>query len=163
MNKLIAYFKYLGFRFNTSYFDSRFNVQKIAFILKSMGIDVSYRFHLWKHGPYCKLLADDYYKYNTHFGDSDYIISENEKNILNRFSKIMDMDQKLLESVSTIILLDLVYSNVEVVIKKIKEIKPHLSDIEIIDGQNRARELLFQDEFLTEGLQNQIMEWEQID
>ena len=102
-------------------------------------------------------------RYNTHFSNSDYIVSENEKKILNRLSKIMDMDQKLLELVSSIILLGLVYSNVEVVIKKIKEIKPHLSDIEIIDGQNRARELLFQDEFLTEGLQNQIMEWEQID
>ncbi len=163
MNKLIAYLKYLGFRFNTSDFDSRFNVQKIAFILKSMGIDVNYRFHLWKHSPYCTLLSDDYYKYNTHFSDSDYIISKNEKRILNRFSKIMDMDQKLLESVSTIILLDLVYSNVGVVIKKIKEIKPHLSDIEIIDGQNRAKELLFKDEFLTEELRNQILEWEQID
>ena len=160
MNKLISYFKYLGFRFKTSDFDSGFNVQKIAFILKSMGIDVSYRFQLWKHGPYCKLLADDYYKYNTHSSDSDYIISEDEKKILNRFSKIMNMDQKLLESVSTIILLDLVYSSVEVVIKKIKEIKPHLSDIEIIDGQNKAKELLFKDEFLTEELRNQIMEWE---
>ncbi len=163
MNKLIAYFKYLGFRFNTSDFDSRFNVQKIVFILKSMGIDVSYEFRLWKHGPYCTLLADDYYKYNTHSSDSDYIISEDEKKILNGFSKIMDMDQKLLESVSTIILLDLVYSSVEVVIKKIKEIKSHLSDIEIIDGQNKAKELLFKGEFLTEELRNQIMEWEQID
>ena len=125
-----------------------------------MGIDVSYEFRLWKHGPYCTLLADDYYKYNTHSSDSDYIISEDEKKILNRFSKIMNMDQKLLESVSTIILLDLVYSSVEVVIKKIKEIKPHLSDIEIIDGQNKAKELLFKDEFLTEELRNQIMEWE---
>ncbi len=163
MNKLIAYFKYLGFRFDTSDFDSRFNVQKIVFILKSMGIDVSYEFRLWKHGPYCTLLADDYYKYNTHSSDSDYIISEDEKKILNGFSKIMDMDQKLLESVSTIILLDLVYSSVEVVIKKIKEIKSHLSDIEIIDGQNKAKELLFKGEFLTEELRNQIMEWEQID
>jgi uncharacterized protein YwgA len=153
VNKLIAYFKYLGFRFNTSDFDSGFNVQKIAFILKSMGIDVNYRFHLWKQGPYCTLLSDDYYKYNAQFSDSDYIISGDEKKILNRFSKIMDIDQKLLESVSTIILLGLVYSSVGVVINKIKGIKPHLSDIEIIDGQNRAKELLFKDEFLTEELE----------
>ena len=69
----------------------------------------------------CSLYYLDTYKrdnilvkrYNTHFSNSDYIVSENEKKILNRLSKIMDMDQKLLELVSSIILLGLVYQIME--------------------------------------------------
>jgi uncharacterized protein YwgA len=131
-----------------------------------MGMELNYNFHLWKHGPYSSSLAKDYYNINNdshNFNNSDYTIPEREKIILDKFINIFDTNIIQTESASTIMLLNLTYEDVELVEKKMKEIKPHLSDMDIINGQNKAKELLFKDEFLTDELKNEMMEWDNID
>jgi len=166
IKKLIAYFNYLGMKFNINSSEERFQIQKIAFIFKTMGMELNYNFHLWKHGPYSSSLAKDYYNINNdnhNFINSDYIIPEREKIILDKFINIFDTNIIQMESASTIMLLNLTYEDVELVEKKMKEIKPHLSDMDIINGQNKAKELLFKDEFLTDKLKSEMMELDNID
>ena len=131
-----------------------------------MGMELNYNFHLWKHRPYSSSLAKDYYDINNdnhNFNNSGYIIPEREKIILDKFINIFDTNIIQMESASTIMLLNLTYEDVELVEKKMKEIKPHLSDMDIINGQNKAKELLFKDEFLTDELKSEMMEWDNID
>jgi len=166
IKKLIAYFNYLGIKFYINDFNVRFQIQKIAFILKSMGIDLNYNFHLWKYKPYSNHLAKDSYNFymnSYNSNNSDYNIPENEKIILNKFSNILDTNITWIESASIIMFLNLTYKDIDIVKKKIKDIKPHLSDIDIINGQNKAKELLFKDKYLTDELKNEIMEWDNID
>ena len=131
-----------------------------------MGMELNYNFHLWKHRPYSSSLAKDYYDINNdnhNFNNSGYIIPEREKIILDKFINIFDTNIIQMESASTIMLLNLTYEDVELVEKKMKEIKPHLSDMDIINGQNKAKELLFKDEFLTDELKSEMMELDNID
>ena len=74
IKKLIAYFNYLGMKFNINSSEERFQIQKIAFIFKTMGMELNYNFHLWKHRPYSSSLAKDYYDINN---DNHKFIQDN--------------------------------------------------------------------------------------
>ena len=63
--KLIAGLKYWNIQLDNPNDDrnyqSRLILQKLAFLCKSLGIQMNYWFALYKHGPYCPTLTIDYY------------------------------------------------------------------------------------------------------
>ncbi|WP_393972012.1 hypothetical protein OXIME_000613 [Oxyplasma meridianum] len=161
-DKLISYLKYLGKDVEVEAFDSRFSIQKIAFILKSMGLELSYEFIFHHYGVYSKELTNDYYDSKDSFNNysSNHHLSDKEEKILTLFKKTIDMDHSLLESVSTILYFNLVYSNIDNTIKEVKKRKPHLSDYGIILGINKAKELIFKDEDLTVDIKKELEMWD---
>ena len=43
-------------------FDARFRIQKCVFVAQYLGLDRTYRYNLYLHGPYSPSLSQDYYK-----------------------------------------------------------------------------------------------------
>ncbi len=164
-DRLLAYLKYLNIRPDVDNFDSRFMIQKVTYLLKSMGLGVDYDFKLRKHGPYGNVLAHDYYNNKEDFNNlrTDYELTDEEKEKLDLFSETVDKDKNIIESTATIIIMRLQYEYEEAVIEQIKKIKPHLTKEDILSGINTARELLFKDEYLTSELRAEIKAWEEID
>lgn len=164
-DKTIAFLKYLQINPDIEDYESRFRIQKTMAILKSMGAPIDYRFELKNEGPYSKGLSSDYYHYKTQFVEryTDYVITKADKTILNRFLNTMDEDRRSLEAVSTILFKKLEYQDLETTSIKIREIKPHLLDREIMFAQNKAKELMFKDEFVTQELSKEQELWEKAD
>lgn len=51
-------------------FNTRFRIQKCVFVAQHLGLDRTYRYNLYLHGPYSLLLSQDYYKAaNGEIGD----------------------------------------------------------------------------------------------
>lgn len=160
--KLISALKYLGIKCNIEVFECRKKIQKTVYILKAMGMNYSYNFSLYLYGVYSKELADDYYAHEEELKNqtTDYNLPDDDKKILDKFE---DMDNATLEAVSTIIYKDLQYANIKTLLKEIKNIKPRLTDFQIISAQNKAKKLLFKDEYYTAEIKKEIMMWEKVD
>lgn len=43
-------------------FNTRFRIQKCVFVAQHLGLDRTYRYNLYLHGPYSPSLSQDYYK-----------------------------------------------------------------------------------------------------
>lgn len=53
-------------------FNTRFRIQKCVFVAQRLGLDRTYRYNLYLHGPYSPSLSQDYYKAaNGEIGDDD--------------------------------------------------------------------------------------------
>jgi uncharacterized protein YwgA len=163
--KVIDYLKYLGVRLDVSDFESCFLLQKIAFILKDMGLPLEYNFTFWRYGTYSKKLADDYYTFKEDFiNEPEHLnINNSEKQILDKFREVLNLDRLQLEAVSTILYFDLQYKDLNEVITKFKKVKPHIADRDILSAQNKSKQLKFKDEFLTLELKTEIESWESVD
>jgi hypothetical protein len=72
-------------------------------------------------------------------------------------------DNDLMEALTTIIYENIVYTNIEEIIKRIKELKPHLNDLIIISAVDLAKRFLFKNEYLTEEIKKEIEAWDNID
>jgi len=71
--------------------------------------------------------------------------------------------KEVLEAVSIIIEKNLAYENANKVINKIKKVKPHLSEDEILEGINVAKRLLFKEEYLTDEIKKELELWDNVD
>ncbi len=125
---------------------------------------MSYEFAFWKEGTYSKELATDYYGNKEKFisKDTQFTLDNYEKEILDRYRSVMDYDRTLLEAVSTVLFFELQYENLNNVIAKFKEVKPHISVREIMVAQNKSKTLKFKKEFLTPEMKREITLWESI-
>ena len=177
--KIIAILKYLGISINKSdgpdiSFNSRFKIQKIAYLCKALGIELYHQFTIRVHGPYSHVLAQDYYNSPEAIVnlETDYILNESERHIADKIKQNVldhyianDYEIELLEAVSTIIYLkeenpdfsdDEIFANV-------KNMKSHLKETMIIIANNIAKELLFKPEFLTDEIRKELDMWDNID
>lgn len=163
-NKLLAYLKYLDIKPDVDNSISMFMIQNVGFLLKSMNLNVDYNFKLWMHGPYSTVLEHDYYNNMEDFNNlnTNYELIDKEKEKLDLFSETVDKDKNIIENTSMIIIMGLQYKYEEAVIEKISKIKAHLTKADILSGINKARKLLFKDEYLTQGLMAEIKAWDEI-
>ncbi|MHA1729401.1 MAG: hypothetical protein ACTSWY_11800 [Promethearchaeota archaeon] len=170
IKKVIAILKHLGIRPDINVYQWRFFIQKITQISKSLGISLNYDFSIYLAGPYSRILTKDYYLYSDSVNHllTDYtltqeevIISDNIKeNLLNEPIKKL-----FLEAVSTIVYLKKNSPELtdDQIFKTVKSIKAYLNDSTIVIALNKTKELLFQSEFLTPEIQQEIDEWDSID
>jgi len=177
--KIIAILKYLGFSIERSdspviSFNSRFKIQKIAYLCKALGVDLYHKFTIRVHGPYSHVLAQDYYNFPEAIVnlETDYDLDESERqsadkikeNILDHYLT-EDYEIELLEAVSTITYLkeeNPDYSDDDI-FAMVKNMKPHLKEYMIIISNNIAKELLFKPEFLTDEIRKELDMWDNVD
>lgn len=166
--KLNEILSFLGIDPDTSSFDSRMKIQKVTYILKSMGIDLEYPFEFYEHGHgvYSRELAWDYYHsaerltYEKLLCDKEDSLNEKEKIKLDQFKKVDFHNLKMLEAISSIIYLNLTYGYQEDVVERIKRIKPHLGHDLTLMAQNNAKTLLFEESYLTEEIKEELESWD---
>ena len=177
--KIIAILKYLGFSIERSdspdiLFNSRFKIQKIAYLCKGLGIELYHKFTIRVHGPYSHVLAQDYYNFPEAIVnlETDYILNESERQIANKIKENVldhyiakDYETEFLEAVSTITYLkeeNPDFSDDDI-FATVKNMKPHLKESMIIISNNIAKELLFKPEFLTDEIRKELDMWDNVD
>jgi len=162
--KLIAYLKFLNLSLDPNNSKDRFRIQKMAFLLKSMGTELNYEFTFYRHGVYSPELFKKSLEHKDDFTllRSNYKVNNNEKMILDKLRDDIP-DNDLMEAITTIIYENIVYSDTEEIITKVKELKPKLTDSVIISAIDLAKEFLFKNEYLTEEIKKEIEAWDNFD
>ncbi len=109
-----------------SEFDFRFKIQKFVFLAKYFGWNNSYKYNLYRNGPYAPVLTEDYYSEDI-FGFDSYNIDNFNLSSFKEFIK--DKDKYYLEAASTILLYKKFIPNftVDDAILKLSQIKPYIS------------------------------------
>ena len=173
LKKIISALKYWNIylkRPNRDY-GSRFKIQKLAYLCKSMGIPLNYQFTLYISGPYSTGLTQDYYKEPQLIEtlETDYILNEDDLEILDKINEYVlihpvtnDYESEFLEAVSTVHYLknkDPAMLDDEI-FAKTKEIKQYIKDSIVVIAINTVKKLLFKPEFLTEEVQKEIDIWD---
>ncbi|MFX1394819.1 MAG: hypothetical protein ACFFAH_14765 [Promethearchaeota archaeon] len=175
-NKVIAILKYLevSLKRPDRDFNSRFMIQKIAFLSKALGISLYHNFSIYVNGPYSHVLAIDYYEdpkaVENHISDAELTV--NEQRLLDKIKeKILDhpiteeYEAEFIEAVSTIIYFKLnnpELSNDDIFVK-VKQTKPHLKEWMIIIANNVSKQLLFREEYMTDEIKRENEMWDNID
>lgn len=103
----------------------RIKIQKFVFLTKYFGWANSYTYNLYVHGPYSPALTDDYYS-NDLFDYTPLKINEFDLKDFKKFIKNKSINY--IESATTILYYKKYNENIEldIVIKRIDEIKPHI-------------------------------------
>ena len=152
-------------------YGSRFKIQKLAYLCKSMGIPIKYKFTLYLNGPYSTSLTRDYFQAPKMVEnlEADYKFDEKDLNTLDKISEYVlnhpitiDYEFEFLEAVSTVRYLKNKYSDMldDEIFAKTKEIKQHLKDSIIVIAINTVKKLLFKPEFLTEEARKEMDIWD---
>ncbi len=176
LNKIVAVLRYLELPIKkpSEDFNSRFLIQKIAFLSKTLGISLYHKFSLYVKGPYSSVLAQDCYQFSNEIVNyqTDYELNENDIEIVDKLKDIVishpimsEYPFEFLEAVSTIVLLKMREPELDdsEVFAKIKSIKNFLKESIIIIANNIAKKLLFKAEFLTEEIKRELEIWDRVD
>jgi len=152
-------------------YNTRFQFQKITYLIQSMGIELNYNFGIYLSGPYCSKLADDYYEFGKTTGNliSDYNPLKEEIEVFEKIkTNVFDKEIKdgrnleFLETITTLIYLkekNPTWTEDDF-FNEIKQIKPHLSEYIIVIGFNTMKKLQFKQEFLSKEIKEEIKQWD---
>jgi len=166
-SKLIRALEHLGIPLNVDDFESRIRVQKVAYILEFMGVNLGYLFNLYVHGPYSPQLALDYYhcKEGSIGEELNCELSKEEKDVLKRIKKVVKPYTKseILEGMSTILYLikEGKIKEPDEAFEILKELKPNLTEKDITLSINGAKMLLFDKTKVTEEMKKELEELEE--
>lgn len=154
LKKIIAAFKYWNLspvNPQNSY-SHRFFMQKIVYLMKSLGFKLKFPFWIYVRGPYSSTLADAYYQYSNEINNlkTDIKLENAEKAILDRIREyVLDMHVKgnrkmeFLEAVTTFQFI--LEKNKKIaeddLIMEVKNIKPHLNEYLIAIGLDAVKSL----------------------
>jgi len=154
ISRLIAYAKKLNIDLNIKgNFNTRFNLQKLAFLLRILNNEDISDFGLYKHGPYSRDETTLYYGYdNGEITLQKYDLKEND---LEKLKEIFQKkSEKVIEGIATALyLIKTGLTSWRDIYSSLKEAKPNLSLEESVDAVNNAKELI-----LTEKDYEQIRE-----
>ena len=152
-------------------FQERLIIQKLVFLLKHLGIKMKYVFTLYKNGPYCSKLTEDYYQNSWRVVNLDSHLEpfQREKDIFDKISDIVfnhplyeRYPASLLEAVSTAYYLKRFNNEIfdDELFKSTKNEKPYLSDKIVIIAINLVKKLMFKPEYLTDDIKEEIRQWD---
>lgn len=155
-------------------FQDRLIIQKLTFLLKYLGIKMSYYFTLYRNGPYCAELTQDYYHNSWRIVNLDTHLKPfpREKKIFDRINEVVfshplykKYPASLLEAVSTAYYLKQFNTDMldDELFKHSKNEKPYLSDKIIIIAINLVKKLMFKPEHLTDDLKDELELWDNAD
>jgi len=154
ISRLIAYAKELNIDLNIKgNFNTRFNLQKLAFLLRVLNNEDISDFGLYKHGPYSRDETTLYYGYdNGEITPQKYNLKEN---YLEKLKAIFpEKGEKVIEGIATVLyLIKTGLASWKDIYLRLKEAKPNLSLEESVNAVNSAKELV-----LTEKDYEQIRE-----
>lgn len=90
----------IDFKFNVNSFDHRLKLQKLVYLARKFGLDLSYSYNLYIHGPYSPTLADDYYKLGEELNENSVVLPDGF------FNLVRGKSEKWLEYAATLIMID---------------------------------------------------------
>ncbi len=167
--KVAALVNHLGLEIDPRVYKGRFLLQKLTYLAQIVGINTDYIFTTHVAGPYSKTLTHDYYAHPEliYSKDSEYQLSPEEIESAQKLVSYCDFNGSLalLESTSTFaIIMDQVSYLDDNEINRIFKIKkPHITNKQRIIGLNKAKQLLFKEEYLTEELKEEMDLWDSIE
>ena len=171
LDKVIACLKFLDLHPQMSSYRWRFLTQKIAFLAKALGMDISYDFTIYVAGPYSRQLNCNYYpddvKAKMDALQTNYVLTSSDQAVLERIRECQGLleDQSLMEAASTAVYF--IKQNPGMgeddLFMSLKGLKPHIGDSDRVIGITKAKELLFKPEYLTEEIKREIDEWDQVE
>ena len=169
LDKVIASLKFLGLAPKIREYRGRFFTQKTAFLLKVLGMEISYDFTVYVAGPYSRELTCDYYSNSAKLDSlrTDYQLTQTDIEVLNRIkscSEIYD-NMGLMEATSTVVYLrcqNPEFSEDDLFLR-LKRLKPHLTDADRTIGITKAKEILFKPEYLTDEIVKEMDEWDKLE
>ena len=147
LSKVIACLKVLGIRPKVDNFESKLVIQKTIYILEEMGVRLGYPFGLHVRGAYSRDLTEDIYQHRKDFEElaGEEKLSEKEIMLVNEFKEEMGKpDPAILEIAATYAYFfkQQGMSARDATIK-VKEMKPFFSEMQFVQGINRAKALVF--------------------
>jgi hypothetical protein len=145
-NKVIAFFKELGFEFDISRFDDRLIAQKLVCLLEFRGIDLGYSCSLYVRGPYSPDLTKDLFAFTPEFENLETGTQLNtaEKEAAGELGRIFGLKPVPLEVGAT-------YGYYAIrqdcdpleASRLVKRLKPFYSEAQIALGISKAKEFLY--------------------
>jgi len=144
--KVIAFFKEMGFKPQVDDFQDRLLVQKITYLLERKGVLKGYQFKLHLRGPYCQPLTNDLYNHRKEFEklDTSTKLTEKERQAVDELHEIFDLSPTLLEVAATYAFF--AYEKGETALeatRKTRKIKKNASPAQLALGMNRAKRYLY--------------------
>ena len=167
--KVAALVNHLELDIDPKLYKGRFLLQKLTYLAQVVGINTDYVFTTYIAGPYSKPLADDYYYHPEliYSEDSEYQLIQEEIEAAQKLNMYCDFKGSLalLESTSTfaIIMNQPSYLDDNEINRIFKTAKPHITDKQRIIGLNKAKQLLFKDEYLSKELKEEMDLWDSIE
>lgn len=144
--KVIACFKELGFKINLKSFTDRLIAQKVVCLLELKGVNTHYPYGIYVRGPYSPHLTKDLFDHTDEFVtfDTDVTLTPEEKDKVHELKQIFGLKPNLLEVGATYGY----FTNREHLepleaLKRVKKVKPFLSETEIAVGISKSKQYLF--------------------
>lgn len=152
-------------------FISRFKIQKLTYLCKSMGMPLNYNFTLYINGPYSTSLTRDYFEEPQLIEtlQTDYILNEKDIEILDKINEYVlvhpistEFEAEFLEAISTAYYIRNKSSSIldDEIFAKVKEVKPHIKDSIIVVAINTVKKLFFKPEILNKEVKREIEIWD---
>ena len=169
LDRVIAAVKELGLHPNIRNYESRFIVQKVAYLLQALGMPLAYTFTIHIAGPYSRQLGTEYYQEKGKIKslETSCRLTPTELEATQKIKRAFGQfnDPNLLECASTMVYFMRQEPEItdDAILTKIRSIKHHLSDSTRTIGLTKAKQLLFRPEFVTDDLRKEMEEWDRID
>ena len=144
--KVIAFFKELGFEFDISRFDDRLIAQKLICLLELKGIDLGYSCSMYVRGPYSPDLTQDLFAFTREFEKSKTgaQLDPIEKKAADDLGRIFGLKPVPLEVGATYGFYTLRQKCDPLeASRQVKRLKPFYSEAQIALGISKAKEFLF--------------------
>jgi hypothetical protein len=144
--KVIAFFKELGFAFDISRFDDRLIAQKLVCLLELKGVDLGYSCSLYVRGPYSPDLTDDLYAFPAEFAalDTSSRLTPEEKEAAGELGRIFGLKPVPLEVGATYGYYTLRQGSDPLeAVRQVKRLKPFYSEAQVALGVSKAKQFLF--------------------
>jgi hypothetical protein len=144
--KVIAFFKELGFEFSISWFDDRLVAQKIVCLLEFRGINLGYPCSMYVRGPYSPDLTQDLYAFTREFETlkTNSRLTTTEKETAGELGRIFGLKPIPLEVGATYGYYALLQKCDPLeALRHVKRLKPFYSETQIALGISKAKEFLY--------------------
>jgi len=144
--KVIAFFKELGFEFTISRFDDRLVAQKIVCLLELRGINLGYPCSMYVRGPYSPDLTQDLYAFTREFETlkTNSRLTTTEKETAGELGRIFGLKPIPLEVGATYGYYALLQKCDPLeALRHVKRLKPFYSEAQIALGISKAKEFLY--------------------
>ena len=144
--KVIACFKELGFKIDLESFTDRLIAQKVVCLLELKGVNTQYPCSIYVRGPYSPPLTKDLFDHTDEFVSfiTDVTLTPEEKASIQQLKTIFGLKPNLLEVGATYGYF-MKKENLEPseALKRVKQLKPFLSEAEIAVGISKSKQYLF--------------------
>lgn len=144
--KVIACFRELGFKIDLKSFTDRLIAQKVVCLLDLKGVNTQYPCSIYVRGPYSPLLTKDLFDHTDEFVsfETDVTLTHEEKASIHQLKAIFGLKPNLLEVGATYgYFMKRESLDPHEALKRVKQLKPFLSETEIAVGISKSKQYLF--------------------